>query len=337
MNAEGQDLCKDQCTQLLWTIGFIKGEGDLKFWSEAWQDILARNNGNELVQQADMLVYLCAIQNIKSAVDQLEHSEEFRLREIMSLHARFLQLSQNRQNFVRESKRQMSSLKKSSSESSFSFTPRISKPTKQTQSKIKHVELLLEKGQEIKNRKLEQSLIKEQQVDPELKKKPTIHYTVKPKRRKSANVWEDLFKKSDNYHRSKQDKDPEQIALEKSQKELTFKPNIERLALNKSLRGHQSSMSSLKELKKSKTAKNSATKVNDECLTQRYGGHTSEEDEPIQTVIVEIVIGKDKHRVPLTPGQNLTQLADDFSREHDLAPPIRHRLLTQLESSLKHI
>lgn len=97
----------------MWTLGFIKGESDLKYWSEAWQDILARNNGNELIKQADLLVYLCAIQNIKSAVDQLIHSEEFRLREIMSLHVRFLQLSQNRQTFVRETKKQVSLLKKS--------------------------------------------------------------------------------------------------------------------------------------------------------------------------------------------------------------------------------
>ena len=194
----------------------------------------------------------------------------------------------------------------------------------------------MEKGQEIKNRKLEQSLIKEQQVDPELQKKPTIHYNVKPKRRKSANVWEDLFRRSEIYHSSKKDKDPQQIEIEKSEKELTFKPNIERLKLGKTRYGNGSTLS-LRDDKKSKTVKNSATKAHDECLTQRYGGQTSEEDEPIQTVIVEIVIGKDKHRVPLTPGQNLKQLAEDFARDHGLAPQVKYRLLTQLESSLKHI
>jgi len=49
--------------------------------------------------------------------------------------------------------------------------------------------------------------------------------------KKREDIWSDLHKASENYHRSKVDRDKDLIEICKNSSQYTFKPDIERLAI----------------------------------------------------------------------------------------------------------
>jgi hypothetical protein len=53
-------------------------------------------------------------------------------------------------------------------------------------------------------------------------------------------------------------------------------------------------------------------------------------------VIIEIALGKNKHRLLWNPGEDYSKLAADFARENGLDSKLEEKLLNQLKISLQN-
>ena len=98
---------------------------------------------------------------------------------------------------------------------------------------VKRINLILEKGKESERRKLEMTMLKQLEEDPQVYEKPKIHYTPQSAIIKRKNIWEDLHQEAERFQMKKIDREKTEIEMSKQPSEYTFKPNIERLNLSR--------------------------------------------------------------------------------------------------------